>query len=500
MDEMHSISKYYTISGLALAALSAALLTFAFPPYNLGFLIWVGFVPMLVAQYRLLPTKFSSLAPAVAIGGWLGVAMVPMFGGKSIFMAAIPLIVGFITLMMDKNKRTFHERTGYRWFVLEGAVGWAGMEMIRSFIPVLATWFFVGYPLWSQPWLIQPVSVFGINGLDLLIMLGNYALAFSLLTLLNNPWKLTRPARNWLITFVIFLAVWTGLSLGLYSTSMADAPTIRVAAVQPGLPRAAHQDDSISPAQRLAIFAAQTREAAAKGAQIIVWPEMGLGFDPQVEHTQEVQALASGRNSYSAANAYIVIGYVVDDDPRGFRTEATVLAPSGQFLGMYGKTHPALFSGEPKTVTSGAYPVYDTPASRLATMICFDAHFTDVSRQYGRQGAQIIANPSLFGSSIAQSLHPFAVFRAVENHAAVVMADVAFSSAIVDPYGRVLKLSITPEGSATTLVADVRPGSGNTLYSRFGDWLGWISLAGLVFFAAFMTITLRKGGIRIPAE
>jgi apolipoprotein N-acyltransferase len=61
-----------TTIGLALAISSAALLTLAFPPYNLGLLIWVGFIPMLLAQYRVLPPRLSSLGSAVAIGGWLG--------------------------------------------------------------------------------------------------------------------------------------------------------------------------------------------------------------------------------------------------------------------------------------------------------------------------------------------------------------------------------------------------------------------------------------------
>jgi apolipoprotein N-acyltransferase len=128
---------------------------------------------------------------------------------------------------------------------------------------------------------------------------------------------------------------------------------------------------------------------------------------------------------------------------------------------------------------------------KLATMICFDADFTDVVRRLSRQGAQIIANPSLFGRSIAQMPHTQIVFRAIENHTAIVMADVAYNSAIVDPYGRMLKLAITPEGSPVTLIADVHVGAGNTLYSRLGDWPGWLCLVGFVFFVVFMLLTKR---------
>jgi apolipoprotein N-acyltransferase len=478
--------------GLALSLASAALLSLAFPPYNLGLLIWVGFIPMLLAQYRVLPRRISSLAPALAVGGWLGALLIPVFGGRSALMVAIPLLIAALSLVLDRNKRPFHERTGYRWFILEGVVGWVGLEMIRSFIPIMGTWAFVGYPLWNQPWLLQPLSVFGIYGLDLLILLCNYALAQAAFNLFDRHWRWDdapevdwRSAARWLGLLGILLAGWIGLSLALYIGEGHSTAVVRVAAIQPDLSRAAHLD-TITPAeQRLAILAAQTREAAAQGAQVMVWPEMALGFDPQVQFTQELQALAA------ETRAYLVIGYVLDN-PQGFRNEATVLAPSGEFLGVYGKTHPMLTSGEPKTISAGIYPVYETPAGRLATMICFDADFTDVARAFGRRGAQLIANPSLFGRTLAEFPYTQVVFRAIENRTAIVMADVAFNSVIVDSHGRVLRLAITPEGSQATLVVDAPLGSGTTLYSRFGDWLGWISLAVLILFAVVIPVTLRQ--------
>ena len=426
-----------------------------------------------------------------------------MFGGKSFFMAALPLLVGALVLAVDKNKRAFHEHTGYRWFVLEGVLGWVGLEMLRSFVPAFGTWVFVGYPLWNQSWLLQPLAIFGIYGLDLLIMLANYVLALAAFAIFDRAATPIPPASfpsskgvaegvrlpAWLALLGLLLAGWIGLSLALYANAPAGGPTVRVAAIQPNLPRAAHRDTQTPAAVRLAALAAQTREAAAQGAQLIVWPEMALGFDPQVEHTAELQALAT------ETRATLVIGYVVENS-LGFRNEATVLTPGGDFLGVYGKTHPMIASGEPKTSSAGAYPVYATPLGRLATLICFDASFTDVARRLGRGGAQLLAVPSLFGRSIAQATYPQVVFRAIENRAALVLADVAFNSAIVDPYGRILKLEITPEGAARTLVADVPLGTGDTPYATLGDWLGWVSLAG---FAASI-ILMRVGNARRRAR
>jgi len=49
------------VLGLTLAALSAALFTLSFPPYGLWPLVFVGLVPMIVAQHRVLPRRLSRL-------------------------------------------------------------------------------------------------------------------------------------------------------------------------------------------------------------------------------------------------------------------------------------------------------------------------------------------------------------------------------------------------------------------------------------------------------
>jgi hypothetical protein len=69
------------------------------------------------------------------------------------------------------------------------------------------------------------------------------------------------------------------------------------------------------------------------GLILIVWPEEALPFDPQVAHTDELRALAA------ETGATLAMGYNVMT-AEGRRNEATVLAPDGAFLGVYGKEHP----------------------------------------------------------------------------------------------------------------------------------------------------------------
>jgi len=476
--------------GVALGAVSAAMLILAFPPYNAWPLIFVAFVPMVLADNRVLPLRRAGLASALGIGFWLLVYLTMIFGLSldTWFMQAIAVLVGLLGYLSGRGLRSFHEATRYRWFVLSGIVNIVGVEMIRSFIPIIATHAFVGHAVHTQPWLIQPVSVFSIYGLDALIMLVNSTLGLAALGLFDRKWHWDdlpavdgRMRRRWLAGTGILTAAWIGLSLVLLAGAPADAPAIRVAGVQHGYVRPGHLDPDTQGA-RLEHLSRRTQEAAAQGAQLVVWPELGLGFDPQAQHTEELRALAA------ETGAHILIGYGLVSEGE-WRNEAVLLTPEGEFLDVYGKNYP---SGEPRIVSSGVYPVYNTDLGRLAPIICNDVNYTAAARIPAAKGAQMVMVPTRMFAGVFKELPVQAVFRAVENRVATVMVDGAFRITMVDPYGRILADQSIPEGGANTLVADVPLGSPNAFYTRVGDWMGWFSLGGFIALAVVQEVTKRR--------
>ena len=475
--------------GLALSALSGVLLLLAFPPYGVWPLMWVGSIPLVLAQYRLMPRRWSSLAVSVTDIVFLGPLLWRVFGPEAPwFLTYLGVIIAVINFFARKE-RAFHERTGYRWFVLQCALDGVGFEMIRSFIPFLGTIGFLANTQASQPWLIQPISIFSIYGLSLIIMLFNFALAGGALVLFDRKWQWddtvpveSRVTKRWLAGVGAALAVWIGISLIILSGAPEDAPTVRVAAVQPNFPIPAQFDEDTQE-MRVQVLAEQARAAAQQGARVIFTPEMGLGFDPQVEYTAELKALAAETNAY----LFLTYAFWLGDD---YHNEAVLLTPAGDFLEIYGKNHPA---GEPRIVSAGNYPVYDTSLGRLATIICMDTNFTDSSRVLTRKGAQLIAAPTFDSTpGIAEQMWTHAVMRTVENRVAMVKTGHAYGSAIVDPYGRVVDMVVTAGGERLMLIDDVPLGTGNTLLVKVGDWLGWLSLAGLVFFWVFMEVEKRR--------
>jgi apolipoprotein N-acyltransferase len=477
--------------GVILSALSGVMLLLAFPPYGVWPLVWIAFAPYLFAQHRLLPLKWASLAPAIALLTWLGPFMARLFGTEFgpifTYLGVLIAILAYFT----NRERKFLEMTRYRWFILHGVINWVGFEMIRAtFIPLIATSAFIGYTQATQPWLIQPVSVFSIYGLNLVIMLVNYTLVQAVMAWFDRRWQPAdvvpvdgRATRNWLVATGVILVAWIGLSLVILNSGLANEPTVRVASLRPDFPLPAHLDKVNTSQTRFDTFAEQAREAAGQGAQVLYTPEMLFNFDPQVEYIEEFRTLAQ------ETGAYIFITYTVVKEGEDFRNEAVLLTPSGEFLQVYGKNH---VFGEPLSPTAGVFPVYDTPLGRLATLICHDANYTDIARKLARNGAQIVAAPAREFGGFGEQYWTNALFRGVENRTAVVVSGVSTVSAIINPDGSLVALDVNPDGERVTLVGDVTLGSDNAPYTSLGDLLGWVTLAAWIFFVVFQSMTGRR--------
>ncbi len=465
--------------GCVLAAASGALLALGFAPYDHGWLVWWAFVPMLVAQHRVLPAAWSALAPALGIGGF----MLAYFGGAFFpegspwYLKGLPLLVAALVFVLSRRERARQELDGYAMWPLAAAASWVTMELARSFVPSLGTWGFLGYALYRQPWLLQPVRIFGIYGLDLLIVAVNYAIALAVIAGLDRRGTSgaragvdPRHAVRWCARVLAAFVAWC--IIGWLSSDRSDA-TVRVAVLQPGARgRDLARDREARDRAMLDRLGAQTRDAASRGARLVVWPEGGLGTDPAIAHATELAGLAR------STGATLVVGYAFAT-AEGKRNEVVTVNPQGEFVGRYGKDHPVAFLGE-TSISRGTYPTIDTAFGRMGSIICYDTDFTDTARKLARQGAKIIAVPSADWPAIAAKHYVHSVFRALETGAAVAKSEYSVDSAIIDAWGRIDASAITPDGSAAVLVADVPLREGTPPVAWLGDWVGWLCAAGVL--------------------
>jgi predicted amidohydrolase len=112
---------------------------------------------------------------------------------------------------------------------------------------------------------------------------------------------------------------------------------------------------------------------------------------------------------------------------------AALIAPSGDVLGVYRKTHP--FCAEDASrggwVTAGeSVTVVETPFARIGMIICFDGDYPELSRVTAVHGAEVICRPSaLLRSADLWELTCRA--RAYDNHVYVIGANATG----IDPAG-----------------------------------------------------------------
>ena len=503
------------VSGLAFALLSAVLLIVIWQPFgNLWWLTFVAFVPMYVAQYRLLPRRWSAVPVALAFGAYhfalflQGTSVLAI--GPILILALGAVLIG---LLIGIFQRPFAERTGYRWFVVQLPLIWVTIDLLTQNNEILGTYSWISYRLASAPELVQPVSITGTPALNLLIHVVNAAVALVVLALIDRRFPgladvvvPQRALRAGVAIPVAAVAIWAITSVVIFrDVSSRMGPQVRVAAVQPGLdnaipgtlisaaPKSGRTEEQRN-ADQIAQLTAMTRDAASQGAKVVVWPEETLNYDPRVTRTDWIP------NLVRETGVTLAMGFTPDGDNPAAPNTGLLWSPQGDVTAVYYKVKRVIVEGEAFTPGT-VYPTVATPQGVLGMIICFDIDFPDgPARQVARNGAQMILAPSIDFRSIADVRSASTAFRAVENRVAMVKADVAWDSVIAAPNGRVITSTAvhTEPGGSALLVADVPLGPRGAPFTRFGGApFQWLAYAATLAMIGAMVVSKRA---RRPAE
>lgn len=509
------------LGGLGLGLLSAVLLVVIWQSYgNLWWLTFVAFVPMYVAQYRVLPRRWSAVPVGLALAGWyLAVGLLTSSVLSLVVIVAAALAFGIVGWLVGLFLRPFAERTGYRWFVVQLPLIWLTKDLLVQNNEIIGTYPWIAYRLGAVPQVIQPVSIVGTPALSFLLHVANAMIALAVLALIDRRWPgladVPIPPRvlRWSVAIpATVIVIWVATSVYMFhDVSARMGPAVRVAAIQPSLinatPGTLIADSGSSPKrteeQRIQDqtdqLTAMTRQAAAQGAKIVVWPEETLNYDPRVAHTEWIPKLAR------ETNAYIAMGFTPNAQDGSSPNTALLWNPEGKVVLVYYKTKRVLAEGE--SFTPGTvYPTAATPFGVLGMIICFDIDFPDgPARREAQSGAQMVIAPSIDVGSMADARTASTVFRAVENRVAMVKADVAWDSVLAAPNGEVIARTVvrSEEGGQALVVADVPVGPGGAPFTRYGGFPFQWSIycaAAVMFVVMFVSWRRDRGRAESPGR
>lgn len=444
---MHKTQWYYFPTSLLLCALTGVLIAFSLPPRGYSFLAWVAFIPLLISA-RIERPIVSCLGGLIAglLCGWICGGHweeAYQYGNLVAAFGTMGIVLAFVAFFGSLSYRKISPGL---WPFYIACLGVAAEFLSLHLFPI-----YFAISQFKNPAALHLASVTGIWGVSFLLWL----CCAGLVTAYD---KLKIVPALWVTAAVLLLSLLIPIKKG---------PVIRVAAVQ--------AEDSY-------VALHQTMELKGK-AEFIVCPELLLyPCDPNIAKSAE------------KSGAYLAVDVSEHNkkDPNKPYNTVYIVSPEGKKVASFRKTH--LFGKERFSITSGGRcsPVR-VGNIKVAAPICFDAEYTDICRNYVRNGAQVLLIPNhdpYIPNYAFHYLH-FAVipFRAAENGVPIAWSECKNLSSIIDCDGRIIDQALVKQTIAEAntskekaAIGPVHMRNGRTFYSIAGDYFAYLCLIGLVAF------------------
>jgi apolipoprotein N-acyltransferase len=467
------------------------LLALSFPKFGYSAFGWVALAPLLFALVRSNASGWRGFRLGLASGAfyfagtlyWTS-AVVETFGGVNpvLSVAAAGMLVAVLALfpgLFAGITAIVCRALGAQGLLVAPAI-WVATELLRGLFLGGFPWELLGNSQVSVIPVVQIASVVGVYGVSALVALVSASLAYAALDRGREGIAVVGAAA----LLLAIIAIWGAVRVrdgGL----LKQGEPIRVALVQGNIAQE-QKWDATRAEGILKTYLSMTREAARRGATLVLWPESATPFFFEYE--------PAGQNAITSLVRSTGITLLLGSDqyepgtPPRYYNAAFMLRPDGTTAAVYRKIHLVPFGEyiplkrllffvaplvEGASDFSPGNDVTLLPVGRhlMSTAICYEVVYPRLSGEATRKGSQLlstITNDAWYGTSSAPHQHfTQAAMRAVEQGRYLIRAANTGISGIIDPYGRVAARSdiFVP----TTIEGQVRFLDGLTIYGRTGD-------------------------------
>ena len=481
-----------------LALLSGVLLAVSFPRFGLPAFGWIALTPLIAAlaphRSRMAPGRAFALGFVSGLAYFAGTVYwtsptIRTYGGLSLPVAlfATALLVAYLALfpaLFALAVAWLCQRLGTRTLIVAPAV-WVTSEVGRAYFWSGFPWLLLGYSQTTVLPVAQVASVVGVFGLSGLVASVSTGFAYLAVCRSRRAWAGAAAP----IAIAAVLAIWGSGRIRSGDLTRAGTP-LKLALVQGNVP----QDEKWDPVRAEAIlrrYLSMTRDGAAGGARLVIWPESATPF----YYEQEPIGGARIREVVRATGVRLLFGsdQFESGRPPKYYNAAFMLKPDGQTAAVYHKMHlvpfgeyvplkSLLFFVEPLVEAASDFSPGESMVAlpmngaSISTAICYEIVYPGLVRQSVRQGSQLlttITNDAWYGYSSAPYQHFLqASMRAIEQGRYLARAANTGISGIVDPYGHVVVQSALFQTAVVT--GDVRLLSDLTVYGRIGDLFAYL--------------------------
>lgn len=469
-------------------AFSGVLLWLSFPPATLFPVAWLALIPFLIfiTEHR---TRWSILLGHLSLslvyfGGvlyWIPRVMV-VYGGLPWLVAL--LLFGLMLALMSAFLFPFTlftqlvARRSVRLGLLCAPGFWLLTEILRNYLLVNGfPWASLGYSQFPYSWVIQISDLGGIHLLSFLVVLVNCALLAT--------FRHGETAAGWIALGLFAMANLYG-AYRVHLWEPDGTYRAQVGLVQGNIQLAG--DREYYARMYFEELPRLVNQAVEQGAQWILLPE---AQNPYI-FEQDFYFKTFWQEKAARLGIYLLFNSAsFDRGEKGvYYNSAYQLGPDGQVNYKYDKVHLVPFGeylpfadwltfAKPLVKeVSGFHPGSElklgtTGELSFGTLICYEAIFPEISREFVNKGAQLLVNltnDAWFGSTAAPMQHlQMAAFRAIENRKTLLRAANTGYTAIISVKGELLEM--TSLFSQDLLVVEAEGNHSRTVYSFIGNGL-----------------------------
>jgi len=502
-----------------LAILGAILLILAFPDFDYWFLAWFALVPLMYAVEREKDSTLRSFVTGWLFGTvfffgtcwWLTFAPINYAGFPwwlaYFLLLCVCLVVGLFPALFAGILSVMLRRFGV-WAFLAAPFVWVFTEFLRYWLTG-NNWNAVGY---SQAFSVTTLSLAEIGGVVMAsFAVITFASVFALWSQRLSRYYFFILAVLLFGPFHVFAILGLAYGPGYYEPPFWNGgpPNAKILAIQPNVPMSGLDYTKYEELRQRQIELAEAElkklPTDNRSPITVVLPEspMNFAYSDDREFQQFIGDFARRNNVSVLFNSA-----EPDVGTTKYFNSAVMVGPDGKEAAQYDKIYLLPF-GEavprplegilPGFVGNFAYgheydilPVGDAKAG---VMICFESHFGALSREYVRDGADVLiemTNDGYLGPTPVLRQHlANAVFRAVETNRPVLRVTNVGITAYINERGQVLDEA--PSYQEATRVWSVAKSDGSqTLYVKYGDWFAWLCSVVTVGLLIFGIISDRK--------
>lgn len=502
-----------TIIQVFLVLLTGGFWIASMPPFNLGELGYILFVPLLLWVYTkpswravLWVAGLSSLIAWVGILIWLrhvtSIGTILLAGCLALYF------IVWLSYVRWVLPRLLHQSFPFRLLGFLGIAGtWVVCEWLRSIL-------IYGMPMgplaltqWQKPVMLQVAAWTGAYGVSFFLIFFNCCMAQTFFNLSVSDKKRSIFLRWFKADFYCALALLISL-IFLYLNCLPKSwsnqgESFSFALVQPNFPplldwdadynalRLVQLEQEILRAQLLEFDILMLPEAVTPDA-IIGDRETLLFYESLIEN--QAQPILTGNTAYFSEGDRWYNGIFLMEPETGLNPVYYAkqrLVPFGEYvpqpfqglLEAFGATQGYYYPG----TFNGIIPIHLRERHyAFGALICYEDMFPALARNRVRAGADILyvaTNNAWYGEEGGAYFHAaHSVLRAVENRRPIIRCGNAGWSGWIDAYGSIRNVltdetnSIYFRGSGSfTLTTHKQWQSFTSVYTRYGDWFVGLS-------------------------